>query len=177
MTHDNLRRADSGQMRWSRVRAWLRGLRDDSGNSLIEVALLFSFVGMPLLLGTMELGFLVYDSIEVSNAAYAGAMFGMQSSTFAAETSTITSVAQAEATDFGTALTATPTTYYACSLAVSGTQYSTQSAANTGCTGTGNHALQFVQVTTSVTVTPPIHWPKLPSTFTLHGLSIQEVEQ
>jgi Flp pilus assembly protein TadG len=135
---------------------------------------------MPLLIGTSDMGFVVYDSIEVSNAAHAAAMYGMQSSTYAANTSGMTTVAQAEATDFGTNLSVTPTSYYVCANAISGTQYtgaSAQSNANTACTGSGNHALEFVHVTTSVTVTPPIHLPILPRTFTVTGSSVMEVEQ
>ncbi len=154
-----------------------RLLRDESGNALIELALMTAFIGVPLLLGTMETGFLVYDSIEISDAAYAGALYGMQSATFAAESSTIISTAQAEAADFGTALSVTPTAYYACSLAISGTQYSTQAAANSACTGGTNHALEFIQVTTSATVTPIVHCPGLAKTYTLTGTSTLEVEQ
>jgi Flp pilus assembly protein TadG len=161
---------------------WMRcrGLRGERANALIEVAFTFSLLGMPLLIGTADMGFVVYDSEEVSNAAHAGAMYGMQSSTNAANTSGMTTAAQNEATDFGTNLTVTPTSYYACSSAIGGTQYtgsSAQSNATTACTGGTNHALQFVQVNTSVTVTPPIHLPLLPHTFTVTGSSVMEVEQ
>ncbi|MGD0797771.1 MAG: hypothetical protein ABR910_08615 [Acidobacteriaceae bacterium] len=156
------------------------GLRSEHGNALIEVAFTVSLLGVPLMIGTADLGFLVYDSIEVTNAAHAAANYGMQSSTYAANTSGMTTVAQAEATDFGTNLGVTPSSYYACSTAIAGTQYtgtSAQTNANTACTGGTNHALQFVKVTTSATVTPPIHLPLLPSSFTITGVSVMEVEQ
>jgi hypothetical protein len=162
-----------------RILARCKELRDDSANALIEVSLMTAFIGVPMLLGTMQTGFLVYDSIEISNAAYGAALFGMQSPTFAAETSSIVSTAQAEAADFGTALTVTPTVYWACSLAITGTQYtgaSAQSNAQAACTGGTNHALQFIKVTTSATVTPAIHCPGLARTFTLTGSSTMEVE-
>jgi len=161
---------------WLKVLSLCKGLRDESGNALIEVALVTAFIGVPMLLGTMQAGFLIYDSIEISDAAYAGALYGMQSMTFASESSTIISTAQAEAADFGTALTVTPTAYYACSLAIGGTQYSTQSAANTACTGGTNHALEFIKVTTSATVTTIVHCPGLARTYTLTGSSTMEVE-
>jgi hypothetical protein len=104
----------------------------------------------------------------------------MQSSTYAANTSGMIAAARADANDFGSALSVTPTTYYACSLAINGTQYtgsSAQSNATAACTGGTNHALEFVQVDTSVTVTPPIHLAKLASTFTVTGSSVMEVEQ
>ena len=157
-----------------------RRLRSDSGSALVELALIVSFLGIPLLVGTAEMGILVYSSIEVSNAAHAAAMYGMQSLTFASNTAGMTTVARAEATDFGTAMTVTPTTYYACSSAVGGTQYSganAQSNAAAACTGGFNHALQFVQVNTSVAVTLHVRLPILAATYTLVGSSVMEVEQ
>ena len=157
------------------------GVRGERGDALIELAVMFSLVGVPLLLGTVQMGFLVYDSVEISNAANAGALYGMQNSGYASSSSGITSAAQAEAADFGTKLTVTPTTYYACTNAVGGTQYPTSSytqpQAQTHCTGTGNVALEFIQVIASASVTPLIHCPGLPTSYTLTDTSVMEVEQ
>jgi Flp pilus assembly protein TadG len=147
---------------------------------MIELALVVFFLGMPLLMGTAEMASLVYDSIEISNAACVASAYGMQSLTYASNTSGMVTAAQTEASDFGTALSVTPTSYYACSSAVGGTQYtgsSAQSNANAACTGTGNHALEFVQVTTSAAVTPLIHYRGLPTSFVLTGSSVMEVER
>jgi Flp pilus assembly protein TadG len=156
-----------------KARLW----REESGNALVEMAMCVSFIVMPMLLGTVALGCMTYTSIEVSNAAHAGAMYGMMSSTFAANSSGITSAAQNEAADLGTNLSVTPTVYYACASAVGGTQYSSQSAASSACTGGSNHSLEFIQVVTSTTVTSPIKCPGLPSTYTLVGTSVMEVEE
>ena len=156
-----------------------KGIPDDSGSALVELAVIFSFLGIPLVIGTAQMAILVQDSIEVESAAHAGALYGMQSLTFASETSAITTAAQAEAADFGTNLSVTPTTFYACSLAEGGTQYtgaSAQTNATSACTGGTNHALEFVQVQTSVSVTPLIHWSRLATAFTLRGSSVMEVE-
>jgi Flp pilus assembly protein TadG len=161
----------------ARLLAGCRLLREESGDSLVEIALCISLVGLPLLVGTVELGSMMYGSIEVSNAAQAGAEYGMMSSTFAADSVGIVSAARGEATDFGTKLTVTPTVYFACSQAVGGTQYTTQTAANAACTGTLNHSLEFLQVSTSTTVTPPIRCPGLASTYTLVGVSVMEIEE
>ena len=126
------------------------------------------------------MGLLVYYSIEVSNAAHAATMYGMQSLTFASNTAGMTTVARAEANDFGTTMTVTPTSYYACSSAVGGTQYSgsnAQSNATAACVGGFNHPLHFIQVNTSVVVTPSIRLPVLAASFTLTGNSVMEVEQ
>jgi len=162
---------------FAKLLAGCRLLREESGDSLVEIALCISLVGLPLLVGTVELGSMMYGSIEVSNAAHAGAEYGMMSSTFAADSAGIVTAARGEATDFGAGLLVTPTVYFACSQAVAGTQYTTQTAANAACTGTLNHSLEFVQVSTSTTVTPPIRCPGLASTYTLVGISVMEVEE
>jgi len=43
--------------------AQCRGLGGESGNALVELALAFSLLGIPLLLGTVEMGYVVYDSV------------------------------------------------------------------------------------------------------------------
>jgi Flp pilus assembly protein TadG len=120
---------------------------------------------------------MIYTSIEVSNAAHAAAMYGMISSTFAANSSGMTTAAQNEATDLGTNLTVTPNVYLRLLQCNGGTQYTTQSAANTACNSGTNHTLEFVQVNTSVSVTPPIRCPGLPATYTLTGSSTMEVQE
>ena len=155
----------------------VRFLREDRGDAMVEMALCISILGMPLLVGTVEMGSLFYTSIEVSNAAHAGAMYGMISSTFAANSSGIITAAQSEASDLGSGMTVTPTVYYACSGSIGGMQYSTQSAASSACTGSSNHSLEFIQVITTASIKPPIHCPGLPTTFSLVGTSVMEVEE
>ena len=75
--------------------AQCRGLGGESGNALVELALAFSLLGIPLLLGTVEMGYVVYDSVEISNAANAGSLYGMQNATDAASSAGITTAAQA----------------------------------------------------------------------------------
>jgi Flp pilus assembly protein TadG len=156
----------------------LRRLEADAGNAALELALVFAILGAPLLLTTAELAILIYDSIEVSNSAHAGAMYGMISSTYASDTTGIQSAAQAEASDFGSTLTVTPTTYYACSSALDGARYTTQSAAAAACPANeSNHYLQFVNVASSVQIAPPIQIPGLPRVWTLAGSSTMEVQE
>ncbi len=166
---------------WRHMRARCRRLGGESGNAMLELALVFSLLGIPLLLGTVEMGYVVYYSVEIANAANAGALYGMQNATDAASSSGITTAAQAEAPDFGSKLTVTPSTYYACSHAAGGTQYSTASyslaQAAAKCSGTGNHAVEFIQVAASATATPPIDCPGLAKTFSLGGTSVLLVEQ
>lgn len=162
---------------WAGVAARCGVLSGESGSALVELALVVAVLGIPLLLGVAQMGVLVYDSIEVSDAANAGALYGMQSTTDAVDNTGMTTAAQKDAPDFGTNLGVSPSTYWVCALAVTGTQSAGANGNQTlSCTGTGNHALQFVQVNTSVTVTPFIHCPGLPTTFTLTGQAAMEVE-
>jgi Flp pilus assembly protein TadG len=155
-------------------------VRGELGSSMVELALVVSLLGTPLLLGTGEMGLVVYDSIEVSNAASAGAYYAMQSSTFAGNTTGISTAAKAEAADVSNSLSVTSSTYYACSAAIAGTQYTgtnAQADATSGCTGTGNHPLEFVKVTVSDTITPGIRLPSLAGSFALSRTAVMEVEQ
>ena len=152
--------------------------KDSAGNAALEFAFAFGIFGTPMLLGSSELALLIYDSIEVSNSAHAGAMYGMMSSTFAADTAGIQKAAQAEAADFGTSVTVTPTSYYACSNAVDGTQYATEAAASAVCSANAsNHYLQFVKVVSSMNITPPVQCPGLPKTWVVKGTSVMEVQE
>jgi Flp pilus assembly protein TadG len=162
------------------VSALCRSIQKDSGNSLVELALILSLFGTPLLLGTAQAAILIYDSIEISNAAHVATLYGMQGLIYASDTSHMIAAAQAEASDFTASLTVTPTTYFACSAAIGGTQFTganAQSDAASACSGGSNHPLQFVQVTTQKSITSFIHFAGLPSTVTLTGFSVMEVEE
>lgn len=161
----------------SLVKACLRLLQEDAGNAIVEMAFCISLLGIPILFGTVDLSTMVYNSIEVSSAAHAGAMYGMISSTFAADTAGVSSAAANDAPDLNSILVVTPTVYYACSDSLGGVQYSTQSAATSACTGGSNHSLEFVKVVTTATVHPTIRCPGLPATYTLVGASVMEVEE
>lgn len=165
---------------WKKIRENLRGrrlLREELGSAVLELSLILSVLGTPLIVGTAQMGSYVYDSIEVGNAAHAGAMYGMMSSTYANDTAAITTAAQEEAPDFGSNLTVTPTVFFACSQAENGTQYSSQTTAAADCSGNGNHPIEFIQVQVSATATPIVKFPGLPATLTLTGNSVMEVEE
>jgi Flp pilus assembly protein TadG len=164
------------QKPWSRILAQCRGLRGDSGSALWELALIISFLGVPLLLGTADIATLCYDAIEVQNAANAGAMFAMYSTGDASSTTGIMHNAQNEAPDFGTNLTVTSSESWLCILNMSAVPYTTQAAATAACTGAGNAPATLVTVQTSATVTLPFPVPGLASSYPLVGNSVQMVQ-
>lgn len=164
------------QSRCAGIHGFCRKLRSDSGNAVIELAIIMAFLGPPLLLGTADLAALIYGSIEVSNAAHAGVMYAMTDSNLASATAKIQTVAQNEASDFLTNLTVTPSIYYACATNQGGTQYSDSTTATAACTGTGNSGLEFVRVDVSAPVTLPFSCCGLPAAVTLKSSSVMEVE-
>jgi hypothetical protein len=89
----------------------------------------------------------------------------------------MTAAAKGEAGDVSSILSVTPNMYFACSLSIAGAQYTTQAAANSACTGTSNHSLQFVQVTTSAVIPIPFRISGLPTSFNLTSISVMEVEE
>lgn len=152
-------------------------LRSDAGSALIELAVYLSLIGVPLLIATDYYGTQIIDQIDIDNAAYAGAIYGMRSSTYADDGTGITDAAQADSSIFGSNLTVTSSAVYACSLNLAGTQYSTPTAATTACTGTNNFVLQLVIVTASASVTPALTVPGLPRSRTLSSRVVMEVEE
>lgn len=138
---------------------------------------MLSFLGVPLLLAVSYFGILLIDQIEITNAAHAAALYAMTSSTFAEDTANIQAAAQAETNRFGSNLSVTPSIYYVCSTGISGTQYTTQAAANTACTGGTSHSLEMVSVTASASITPPGSFPGQPRTVTVSSTSVMEVEE
>ena len=152
-------------------------LRNETGSAVVELGLMLALLGVPLLLATSYFGVLLIDQIEVANAAHAGAMYAMTSSTFAEDSANIVAAAQAETNRFGSNLSVSSSIYYVCSTAVSGTQYSTQALANTACTGAISHSLELISVTASASVTPPGSFPGHAKTVTVSSTSVMEVEE
>ena len=152
-------------------------LRGESGGSLVELAFIVSILVPPLLLGITDMAMVLYFSIEISNAAHAGAMYGMRTSPSAGDTTGITTAAKGEASDFVAAnVTVTPTSYWTCNIAQGGTTYATSAAATSPCTAISAIPLQFVKVVVSAPVSPPFHCCGIPATITLSRTSIIQVE-
>ena len=139
----------------------------EEGNSLVEFA-----VTMPVLillvLGAAELGSITYASVEVANAARAGVSYGCQTSTTAADTTGIQNTAAADAPDV-TLGTTTVTTSCICS------DGSASTCKTTDCSTSNIETILTVQ--TQASVTPLIHIPAVPTSFTVHGQAVQKVLQ
>ena len=165
----------------SRFPTRLNGFRSTSGSgqALVELAMILAFGSFLVLLslGVVEFGKLVYWSIEVANAAKAGAQYGAYTPATATDGIGIQNAAAAAATDL-TGLTASPT--YSCVCTTTGSYSSpTISGSVIDCSGTtcSGPVHLAVTVTTSATVTPPYKLSMFPSSYTLNGSATQECAQ
>jgi Flp pilus assembly protein TadG len=141
----------------------------ERGSSLVELALLLPLL-LLMFLGVVEVGRIFYVSIEVNNAARAGAAYGAQSNITAGDTAGMERVAQQDAPNVP-GLTATASYYCACSTATGSVVSCTDACS------AGGHQVVFVQVYTSASFTTLSHFPGLPTPFTTYGKAVMRVSQ
>jgi Flp pilus assembly protein TadG len=136
-----------------------RQLRSESGQSLLELALLTPIL-LILVIGLAEMGRFAYFDILVGNAARAGAAWGAQSLPTSADAADISTAAQ---TDFkngaGLAgLTVTSSNVCGCDNGGTFTAAAACSGAGAGTCATG-HWVVLVKVTASGTFSPIFTYP------------------
>jgi Flp pilus assembly protein TadG len=148
------------------MRACLKKLKADRGQALIELALTVPLFAL-LLFGSLEIGKVIYASIELSDAAMAGVQYGTRSPTAAADTGGIQNAAAADAAN----LTINTNVSRSC-VCSDGTASTCQP---TDCSGSNIETVLTVQ--TQATIDPLIHVAGLPNTFTVQGQAIQKVLQ
>jgi len=135
----------------------------DEGGALVEACLTLPLLFM-LVLGAVEFSRVAYTSLEVVSAAKAGVAYGAQSGGTAGDTAGITAAATTDAANIS-GLSVSSFSSYACSDGTSST------GANTDCANT--HIVQTLTVRTQATIGPLVHWPGLPSTYTVKGEASQ----
>ncbi len=145
-------------------------LRGDEAQSLVELALTVPLFIL-LMIGTTEFARFAWTAVLAANAARAGASYGSQNSVTAQDTAGIQSVAANDSVNIS-GLTTTSSVSCYCSTAQSTSI--TCSTALTNCPAPAT-ILKYVQVNTTVTVTPFGHYPGLPTSFTAIGRSVMEV--
>ncbi len=142
-------------------------LRNTSGQALLEAALTLCVLCI-LLLGAAEFGRVTYAAIEVTRAARAGVQYGDAGTTTATDATGIATAAANEAPDISDLTTVSSVS---CSCANGGTS----TCLNTDCPGSS--IIVTLTVRTTATFDPGIYIPGLPTTYTLHGLAVQQVLQ
>ncbi len=135
-------------------------LRSEEGNALIEMALVLPIFFM-IVLGCVNLSLQEQEAMQVTEAANAGASFGIipgnQANLLGMENAA--SNAAANVTGF----TVTATRLWSC------TAGGAAATSTTVCTGTYSTPLQYVQVNTSATAPALFSWPGTSANITLQG--------
>ena len=161
------------------VRDRLRILRSESGQSLIELALLTPLL-MVLLFGTVEMGRYAYIDILVANAARAGAAYGAESLPQSVDTAGIQAAAfnDFQNNGFPTSNLNPVQSSTTCGCDSSGTF-----TAAVSCTGTGagtcasGHWVVVVSVTVSGKFDAMFKFPGIPTPLNMSHTATQRVVQ
>ena len=132
--------------------------RDQSGSSLIELAMLASLFVL-LLAGSVDLGQACYVAVELSGAANAGAEYGTQ---HPSDTSGMQAAASLNAANL-TGLSSSAAWGCECS---DGTHASASCTTTPSCSAT---LVKYVAVTTALTYKPTLNFPGVSSSLTLKG--------
>jgi Flp pilus assembly protein TadG len=167
----------SGRRHTARVRGILRS---QSGQSLVEVALLTPIL-LALLVGGIELGRYAYISILVGNAARSGAAYGAQSLPQSVDTADIQTAADNDFQNNGqnvSALAVTSSTSCGCDDAGTLTSASCSVTANSSAgTCAAGHWVVMVSVTASGTFHSLFSYPGIPTTLTVSKTATLRVAQ
>jgi len=159
-------------------------LRDNRGAALVELALTAPLFFL-LMMGSLEIGRVAYYSVEVENAARAGASFGAVNVQNANTTASVVQAAKNDAPDVSSLIVVSPGQLCVCETVdtstnspsfnpTSGTTSCT-STTITSCTAESSSSFQsvisYITVSTQANVDPMIHVPGLPNTYNLSGYS------
>jgi Flp pilus assembly protein TadG len=154
--------------------------RNEAGQALVETALTLPIL-LLLILGAAELARIAYISIEVANAAEAGALYGSQNAGTAADTAGIRAAAQSDSSDIykltgsKVAVDVQPLVCQ-CEPETSTDKPTTVTCSdNTTCAAMKLSMETTLTVSTSVTIPPIIQIPGLPLSYKLPGQSVQKV--
>jgi len=146
--------------------------RDGGGQALAEIAL-----ALPLLLitvlGLIEFGRVAYFSIQLQNAAEAGAQWGAETSS---NTPDFNAIKHAALNDGQNVPGLSVTASRACYCISSGAQASAPNCSAGDCSG-GTRLIQYIQVDTSATVNSLLNYYLFPSSFNLAGHANLRVTQ
>ncbi|HTV72801.1 MAG TPA: TadE/TadG family type IV pilus assembly protein [Candidatus Acidoferrales bacterium] len=137
------------------------------GQALVELAVFVPFL-MLVVVGLIDVGRYTYYSIQVNNAARAGAQYGAQNTTSANSSTGITSAAVAD-------VSTTPTPTVSASLFCVCANGTTHQSCSPTPTCTGSHSNTYIEVTTSETIPVLFKFPGIPNSLTIGGASVMRV--
>lgn len=141
--------------------AVLRALRaSDAGGALIETAITVPLLVI-LVLGAVQTAQAAYAAIEVTNAAKAAVAYGAQNGGTAGDNPGITYAATSDAANIASLTVPNISVSYICSDGTAATGLSSDCQ--------NSHIEEILTVNTQATMSPIVHLPGLPTSYTLHG--------
>ena len=157
------------------VNSRVKTLRSDSGQSLIELALLTPLL-LSMIFGVVEMGRYTSMSVTIGNAARAGAAYGAESTTTAGDTAGIATAALNDLTDLPSGIScpagsgsACVTSTFVCGCDTGGTVIPSNPT-NAACAVTcnvGSHLIVSSQVTVTGTFNSLFKYPGIPASLTI----------
>lgn len=172
------------------IKRRMKSMKSDHGSALIELALTLPLLAC-IVIGAVELGRVAYFSIELTNAARAGAAYGSQNPGIAfgaGSTAVIEQAAQNDAPDITLTWNTAPTQACTCETVYYSGAASTYSPSTPGsCTTTSimsckvttttstQKVVEYIQVAPQATVNTIFKYPAIPTSFTLNGWAQMEV--
>lgn len=153
-------------MTWRRRVAALTLRKGETGSATMEFALLTPML-LLMVIGTGDFGRVFFHSIAVAQAARAGAQYGAQSKTKAADVAGITAVAQNEVDDLGVKVTANRICQCGEGMPVSCTDV---------CTAPDPRPEVYLSVTVEHTFRTAVTYPGLPNVVELRRTAILRVD-
>ena len=165
-----------------RLGAMLRTLRSQSGQSMVELALLTPLL-LLMVIGIVEMGRYGYLSILLSNAARAGASYGAQSLALSVDTTGISNAAHNDFYNNGNStqntsnFSATSTVTCGCDSSGSVSPDTTPAcyAVGAGTCASGTWAVT-VHVTVQAKFTSLFNYPGIPSSLTVSNTAVMRVQ-
>lgn len=166
-----------------------RNLHNDTGSAFVELALVTPLL-LLMMIGAAELGRIAYFAIEVSNAARAAVAYGSQTTSTASDFTGMQNAAIKDASSIASLTFPSPGMTNACVCETANSGGATTTTAQRSCasisivtcptstaTGVTNTIVEYVQASTQAQVSTMLHYPGIPSSFTLHGFAQMRVIQ
>lgn len=148
-------------------------LHADSGQSVLELAVCLPLFVL-LVLGTAEIANIAWASVQVNNAAHAGAQFASLSHANAADTADIETAAKNEAPKLTITFPTAPSQSCVCTDPTTGNAATGDTCAT--CPSP-NIPIDSVTVKTQAVVSPLVHYIGLPSSYTVQAQATMKVIQ
>lgn len=147
--------------------------KNESGQALVELALVSVMLLVPLLIGAAEFARAAYAYIEVSNAARAAVQYGAQNVGTVQDTAGMLTAARNDYAFDANSLILSPSPSYVCTCSDTGSSVSCTDASV--CAGA--HIERTLTVRTQANFDPGFYEPFLARTFVVKGIAVQKVLQ